>query len=128
MKRAAVILLLLAACTRSEQKAPTASANGPAAQPTLGNADHGRTLLAQYGCNVCHYVPGIEGPGGSLGPSLAGLAARATISNGVVKNTPENLTQYIQNPASLNPQSTMPALGLPAGEANDIAAYLLTLK
>ena len=125
MKRAAVLLLTFAlACNDAEQPATSQAA---AASPA-GNAERGKLLAAQYGCNVCHIVPGVEGPRGSLGPSLEGIASRPAISNGAVKNTPENLAQYIQNPASLNPQSTMPPLGLPAGDANDIAAYLMTLK
>jgi cytochrome c2 len=125
MKRAVVLVILLAACNRAEQKPAAAT---PAAPPPIGNAEHGRTLVAQYGCNVCHTIPGIEGPQGTLGPALQGVASRPSISNGAVKNSPEHLSQYIQNPASLNPQSTMPALGLPPGDANDIAAFLLTLK
>lgn len=123
MKRIAVLLLLFVACNRAESPAPA-----PAAPPPIGNAERGKLLAAQYGCNVCHIVPGVEGAQGALGPSLAGVASRPVISNGTVQNTPEHLSQYIQNPASLNPQSTMPALGLPPGDANDIAAFLLTLK
>ena len=78
--------------------------------------------------NVCHLVPGVDGPRGSLGPSLQGVASRPMISQGTVKNTPPNLVLYLQNPASLNPQSTMPPLGVSADDAKDIAAFLMTLK
>ena len=124
MKRLAVLLLLLAACNRSSETPATASA----AAPSIGDVDKGKALIAQYGCNVCHIIPGIEGPQGSLGPSLAGLASKPTISYGVVPNNPTALAQYIANPPSMNPQSTMPALGMQGNEAKDIAAYLLTLK
>ena len=130
MKRLTVILLLLlplligAACNRDE----ASKSLTPAEPAPIGNAERGRTLAAQYGCNVCHAVPGVDGPQGSLGPSLAGIASRPTISVGVVQNTPANLAQFIQNPASLNPQSSMPPIGLPDADAKDIAAYLLTLK
>ena len=123
MKRTAVLLLLLAACNRSPETPAAATA-----PPPIGDAQKGKTLIAQYGCNVCHIIPGIDGPQGSLGPSLEGVASKPTISNGVVPNNPANLTQYVANPQSLNPQSTMPALGLQGTEPQDITAYLLTLK
>ena len=100
----------------------------PAPAPPIGNADHGKALAAQYGCNVCHTVPGVEGPQGSLGPSLAGVASRPRISLGKVQNTPENLVKYLQDPAAMYPQSSMPPIGLTDADAKDIAAYLLTLK
>lgn len=127
MKRIALalVLLLLAACNRDEASKSIAK---PAPAAPIGNAEHGKALAAQYGCNVCHTIPGVEGPQGSLGPSLAGVASRPAISYGKVQNTPENLVKYIQNPQALNPQSSMPPIGLTDVDAKDIAAYLLTLK
>jgi cytochrome c2 len=126
----ALIVLLLAAlsCSRTEAPAPAAPATTPPAPPSIGNAAHGKQLIAQYGCNVCHAIPGTEGPQGALGPTLAGLATRPAISNGVVPNTPENLAKYVENPPALNPQSSMPALGISPPESKDIAAFLVTLK
>lgn len=134
MNRAAVLLSLLpvlAACNRPEQQPPTLATATPAtaaAPHLIGNPVRGKALAAQYGCNVCHIIPGVEGPQGSLGPSLQGLVSRPLIGYDTVKNTPQNVSQYIQNPASLNPQTSMPALGLTPADANDIAAYLTTLK
>lgn len=127
MKRMAVALLLLlaVACNRDEAAKPMAK---PVEAPPIGNAERGKALTAQYGCNVCHAVPGIGGPQGTLGPSLAGVASRPTISFGTVQNTPENLAKYIQDPATMNPQSSMPPIGLTDVDAKDIAAYVLTLK
>ena len=126
MKRLAVLLLLTSVCAMSCNRAEQpADPNAPA---PIGNAERGKLLAAQYGCNVCHILPGVDGPQGALGPSLAGVASRPTISNGIVQNTPANLVQYIQQPASLNPASTMPPLGVQGNDAQDIAAYLLTLK
>jgi cytochrome c2 len=126
MKRLALILLLLvaAACNRGE----ASKSQAPVKPAPTGNAERGRALAGQYGCNVCHVMPGIDGPQGSLGPSLAGIASRPAISFGMVENTPANLTQFIQNPASLNPQSSMPPIGLAEADAKDIAAYLMTLE
>jgi len=116
MKRLALLLLVLGiACKARESAIP-------------GDPERGRQLIAQYGCNVCHTVPGVSGPQGSIGPALAGVASRPTISYGTVQNTPENLVKFIQSPASLNPSSNMPGLGMPPADAQDIAAYLRTVR
>jgi cytochrome c2 len=123
MKRLALALpiaLLALACHRE----PAASA--PPKPP--GNADRGKQLITQYGCNVCHVTPGLTGPQGIMGPSLAGLASRPMLSNNTFANTPANVAQFIQTPASMNPASAMPPLGIGPVDAQDIAAYLATLK
>lgn len=117
-----LILILCLACNRAET--PQQSA-----QPApAGNSERGRQLAAQYGCNVCHAIPGVDGAQGSLGPSLAGIASRPAISMGTVPNTPDKVAVFIQDPATLNPQSSMPAMGIAPNDAQDIAAYLATLK
>jgi cytochrome c len=119
MRRLIPLLFFLAiACAKQETPAPAFT----------GDANRGRELIAQYGCNVCHVIPGIAGMQGMLAPDLTGVTTRATISNGVVPNTPENLVQYIQVPASLNRFSAMPAVGVTPEQARDIAAYLHTLR
>lgn len=110
--------LLVIACNRSEAR--------KSAIP--GDVERGRQLIAHYGCNVCHAVPGVQGPQGSLGPPLNGIMARPTLSRGAVQNTPENLVKFIQNPASLNPSTSMPGLMMPTPDAQDIAAFLATLE
>ena len=122
MKYLPLALLLLVACNRGE------AAKTGSAPPPVGDGARGPQLAAQYGCNVCHIIPGVEGPQGSLGPSLQGLASRPSISMGAVQNTPANLVQFIQNPAALNPQSSMPPIAIPESDAKDLAAYLLTLR
>jgi cytochrome c2 len=124
MKRL-LFALMLVACNRGEAPQPQQQQQ-PAAP--AADAQRGRQLAAQYGCNVCHVIPGVEGDHGSLGPSLAGLASRPSISMGAVQNTPANLARFIQDPPSLNPQSSMPPMGIPETDAQDLTAYLLTLK
>lgn len=125
MRRLLALLLLAAACNSPEtpESQASRSASGPA-----GNAERGREVIARYGCNVCHTVPGIEGPQGSLAPTLAGVATRPTLSNGTVTNTPENLARFIVSPGSMNPATRMPGAGLSNAEAADVTAYLLTLR
>jgi cytochrome c2 len=112
------LILLLAACTRPETPAAR-----PAQPAAAGNVENGRQLLSRYGCTTCHVVPGANG--GALGPSLVGVGSRPTLGEGAVPNNPENLVRYIQNPASVNPQTSMPTLGINDTEARDMAAYLL---
>lgn len=129
MNRVPLVLfaaLLTAACNRAEapmnppRQTPAATAAGPSAAV-------GQQLVGQYGCTVCHLIPGVEG-GGALGPSLQGLASRPTISNGTVRNTPANLAQFIQNPAALNPETSMPPMEIPSADVDHIVAFLQTLK
>lgn len=121
MKPMSFLLTLALACSRAETPAPPP-------QAPAGSAQRGPQLIAQYACSVCHVVPGTQGPQGRLGPSLAGVASRPVISNGAVRNTPENLRRFVQNPQSLNPQSSMPPIAMPDADAQDIAAFLLTLR
>jgi mono/diheme cytochrome c family protein len=122
-----LLLFLALACAKTEaRKEPPAQPAAPAAP--VANAARGKELMAQHGCNVCHVIPGVDGPRGALGPDLTGVAARPTISEGTVQNTRENLVRFIQQPASLNPNSAMPPLGIAPADAEDMAAYLLTLR
>lgn len=112
-------LALLVACSKPES--PAANGGLPPGDP-----GQGKLLVAQHGCTVCHTIEGLR-PEGRIGPHLNRIAERATLSNGTVPNNPENLVRFIQNPAALNPRTLMPAAGLPAGHARDIAAYLMTI-
>jgi cytochrome c2 len=127
MKRTLFLLMFAVACNRAETPAP-APAKPAATRIVAGDPVRGGQLVPQYACNACHVIPNTTGPQGSLAPSLAGVASRPMISNGMVQNTPENLRKFIQNPSSVNPQSSMPPIGLPDMDAQDITAFLMTLK
>jgi cytochrome c len=92
-----------------------------------GDATHGQQLITDYGCTSCHVIPGIHGPKGSIGPSLAGVGARPLLAR-KVQNTPENMTAWLQNPQAFDPGNAMPNLGVKPEDARDITAYLMTLK
>lgn len=122
MKRAvAVVCFLLASCREAEKPA------APPPPPPIGNAEAGRQHIEKYSCVACHVIPGITGDGGSLGPDLAGFASRPTI-NGRVPKKPETVVAYLQNPSAVDPETSMPPLGLTEPEAKDITAYLMTLN
>ena len=107
------VVILLSACTKREE--------------SIGDVDRGKRLIEQYGCQACHVVPGVKGPKGVVGPPLDKIAVRTFIA-GKVQNTPQNMTQWLQNPQAFDPGNAMPNLGVTPVDARDITAYLFTLK
>jgi cytochrome c len=90
------------------------------------DAVRGRALMARYGCGSCHEIPGIGGANGVVGPSLADYAQRPLLA-GIVPNVPRTLVPWLMDPASIDPRTAMPKMGVNAGEARDMATYLYTL-
>ena len=88
-----------------------------------GDPERGRSVIAATGCGACHTIPGVPGARGRVASSLVGLATRNLVG-GVVPNTPENLTRWIEDPRALNPATAMPKLGLSPQQAADVASYL----
>ncbi|MEO6258713.1 MAG: c-type cytochrome [Thermoanaerobaculia bacterium] len=116
-------IALTTACNRPERppriSAPPSSSAGDAAR--------GKQLIEKYACNSCHVIPTIEGPKGSIGPSLAHVGSRPTVG-GKLANTPENVSKWLQNPQAIDPENTMPNLGITPAESQDLAAFLATLR
>jgi mono/diheme cytochrome c family protein len=94
---------------------------------TVPDAARGKRAIHQYACVTCHAIPGIVGPNAPVGPPLAGIGARAVIA-GVLSNSPENMARWLRSPREVAPLTAMPALGVTARDARDIAAYLATLR
>jgi cytochrome c2 len=116
MRRFAPVLPLLAACG---ERGLLDGARGDAAR--------GRALVARYHCGQCHAVPGVPAAQGRLGPGLEGYARRSYIA-GRWPNEPVRLALWIAEPQALAPDTPMPDLGVSAGDARDIVAYLATLR
>lgn len=95
----------------------------PAVRVPGGEPERGRAAIERLGCAACHSIPGIAGQRGNVGPPLADFAQRAYVA-GSLPNTPQHLMQWLRDPASVDPRTAMPALGISAAEAADIAAYL----
>jgi cytochrome c oxidase subunit II len=100
----------------------------PAAADLSGNtaAAEGRTVFMNNACINCHTVAGTVATG-RFGPDLTHLASRDTIASGPVQNTPENLRQWIADPASMKPGVLMPSMHLSDHDLDVITAYLTTL-
>jgi cytochrome c2 len=108
--------LLLAGCN---QKAAGSRAGG--------NSDHGIALIKQYGCGACHVIPGIRDANGAVGPPLTAMGRRVFIA-GMLRNSPDNMMAWIQDPQSIVPGNAMPNMRIGRDDARDIASYLGTLQ
>jgi cytochrome c oxidase subunit II len=74
---------------------------------TSDAAFQGRVVFETSPCLDGHRVSGIAG-NGQFGPDLTHLMSRDTIASGAALNTHENLRQWIQDPNSIKPGTTMP--------------------
>lgn len=97
------------------------------ARAAVGNPQQGKQLITQYGCAACHVIPGIREARGLVGPPLFDFADRTMIA-GELPNTAVNLERWLENPPGVEPRTAMPNVGLTAPQAQDIAAYLYTLR
>jgi cytochrome c1 len=113
-------LWLAAGCDDAEGRSATAMTGG-------GDPRRGQHAIAAHGCSSCHTIPGVCGADGLVGPPLTGMGSRAYVG-GVMKNTPQNLIRWIQDPPGVDPMTAMPKLGVSEADARDIASYLYTLR
>jgi len=88
-----------------------------------GNAEAGKQLISQVGCLGCHGVDGLEDQSnkikGYAGPWLTGLGSKVQ---------PDWLVSWLKKPWHYQEDTIMPSMRLTDTEANDIAAYLLSMK
>ena len=92
-----------------------------------GNAQRGAALIKDYGCGVCHQIPGVANADGLVGPPLSNIGDRVYIA-GMLRNTPDNLMFWLRHPQQVVPGNVMPDVGMTAPDARDIATYLYTLR
>jgi len=93
----------------------------------VASAAEGKKIFEHTACINCHRVAGTAATG-KFGPDLTHLASRDTIASGMVKNTPENLRMWIDDPESLKMGSLMPKMHLNESELDAVTAYMTTLK
>jgi cytochrome c oxidase subunit II len=87
----------------------------------------GKAAFLAESCVNCHAVRGTPARG-TYAPDLTHLMARDTLASGMIKNTPENLSQWLRDPQSVKPGCLMPAFGLDDRQLNLITEYLQTLQ
>jgi cytochrome c553 len=80
-----------------------------------GDAGRGKKLFAAAGCAACHEPPA-KVQARPLAPALTGLAAKWTAAG---------LADFLRAPLTSRPHGRMPDFGFAAGEAADLAAFLL---
>ncbi len=102
-----------------QQRATAAQASGATAQ--------GARLFQQNACAGCHTIRG-TGAIGQTGPDLTHVGSRKTIAAGVLDNTPQNLRRWIQDAQSIKVGVKMPTLRISDVDAEQIAAYLQSLR
>jgi cytochrome c oxidase subunit 2 len=95
--------------------------------PPGGAADRGRNVFMGTKCVACHTIRGTSA-NGLYGPDLTHIASRRTIGAATLPNTPEHMARWIINPQEAKPGNLMPPNVLSEGEAQDLLAYLETLR
>ena len=100
-------------------------ADAPAAPSS--DASAGAALIIKLGCGSCHTIPGIIDANGMVGPPLEHVASRQFIA-GVLRNTPDNMVQWLRFPQRIVPGNAMPDLAISHEDAQRLTAYLETLK
>lgn len=95
----------------------------PLAKYQGGNKEKGKELIKSVGCMSCHGVEGYEKEselvGAYAGPYLTGTGSKVD---------PDWLVSWLIKPDHYQEDTIMPSFRLTNKEANDIAAYLLSLK
>jgi cytochrome c oxidase subunit 2 len=66
----------------------------------------GRKLFQEKTCVSCHTIRGHEGMG-ITGPDLTRVGARSTIAAGVLENTTERVSQWLEDPRHFKPGNKM---------------------
>ncbi|MBS7779281.1 c-type cytochrome [Acidovorax sp. CCYZU-2555] len=112
----------------TQQAMPRGEHPVPAAAATFAvDVERGRQALHQYACSACHSIPGVTGSKVHVGPPLKGMGTRTLIA-GTLANTPPNLALWLTHTQQVKPGTAMPQLGVSARDAQDMAAYLATLR
>jgi cytochrome c oxidase subunit 2 len=99
----------------------------PSVPPQGDLAVAGDTLFLTSTCISCHTIRG-GGGNGTIGPDLTHVGSRTTLAAGVIDNTPQNLADWIRDPAAIKPGVRMPASNFTDQELQALVAYLESLK
>ncbi len=90
-------------------------------------SQEGAMLFARKTCLGCHTVS--ANPDGThIGPDLSHLGSRQTLLSGMMPNTNENLTRWLENPQKVKEGALMPDFMLNKDEVKALATYLEGLK
>ena len=115
------------AMTPTDYQAWVAKTSKPATPPA-DVAEIGPQTFTANGCPACHTIDGVQGAAGKIGPDLSHLGSRTTIAAGIMQNTPENLTKWIEDPQTVKPGNIMPNLHVRPRDVEVLVSYLQSLK
>jgi cytochrome c oxidase subunit 2 len=87
----------------------------------------GRAVFLGQSCVNCHRIRGTPADGG-YAPDLTHMMSRQTLAGCMVRNTPERLRDWVDDPQRTKPGCLMPAFGLSPRDRDLIVSYLLTLR
>jgi len=124
----AKMLLRVYADSPADFEAWVAQQKKPAQQDLSSDpaAAEGREVFMHNACINCHAIAGTVA-NGRFGPDLTHLASRDTLASGPIKNTPENLRKWIDDPNTMKPGALMPSMHLNSHDLDAVTAYLTTL-
>lgn len=90
-----------------------------------GRPGHGRTLFETLGCQACH-VAASGSAGQEPDDGVRDEADRISLAHVARKWKPGALAAFLEDPRRFHPSTRMPSFRLSAGEARDLAAWLLS--
>ena len=90
----------------------------------------GKVEFESLACVNCHNIlgSGKASSGSKFGPDLTHLMSRQTLGSGVIKNTPDNLRAWVNDPQVAKPGCLMPSMKLTPDELTKVVDYLETLR
>jgi cytochrome c oxidase subunit 2 len=101
--------------------------DAPAPPKDDATAQAGKEVFLSQSCVNCHQVRGTPAKG-TYAPDLTHLASRQTLASGMVPNTPDNLSAWLQNPQKVKPGCLMPAFALSERDRDLLVRYFSTLR
>jgi cytochrome c oxidase subunit 2 len=88
----------------------------------------GRDVFLAQSCVNCHRVRGTPAAG-NYAPDLTHLMSRQTLAAGMIRNTPDDLRRWVQDPHAVKPGCLMPPFGQLGDRDMDLLVrYLQTLR
>jgi cytochrome c oxidase subunit 2 len=87
----------------------------------------GQMIFERSACANCHTVAGTPAKG-TFGPDLTHLISRETLASGAIRNTHDNLRNWIRDPNVKKPGCLMPAMQLNDPDLDAVTAYMESLR
>jgi cytochrome c len=117
------VIIVLAGGVAFDHDASARSRRARVSALAQGSWTRGAQLYAEKGCGACHKLQGLPLPQGGVGPDLTDIASRGYIA-GRLRNSPENLADWLRRPREIDPQTAMPDVGLTSADARSLTAFL----